>query len=96
MQAKTIPAKRAVRRKKFRVSRVIIYAVLGIWTLFLFLPVYTLLVSSITPAEFVLSTGPGAILFVVAPDPLPPSLPGQLVAVMSSTKFFCLIFCHLI
>lgn len=51
MQAKTIPAKRAVRRKKFRVSRVIIYAVLGIWTLFLFLPVYTLLVSSITPAE---------------------------------------------
>lgn len=39
------------KRKKVKASHVIIYTILGLWTLFLFLPVYTLFVSSITPVE---------------------------------------------
>ena len=39
------------RHKAIRPSHIVIYAVLIVWLLFLLLPVYTLLVSSITPAE---------------------------------------------
>ena len=39
------------RKRKFKPSRIAVYAFLIFWTLFLFLPVYALLVSSITPAE---------------------------------------------
>ncbi len=51
-EIKTVqPAAEARKSKKIPLSRIVIYVVLGIWTLFLFLPVYTLFVSSITPAE---------------------------------------------
>ncbi len=51
-EAAAKPPRSAVHRnKKFKASRIAVYALLIFWTLFLFLPVYTLLVSSITPAE---------------------------------------------
>lgn len=49
--AAKLPRRAAHKRKKFRPSRIPIYAILIFWTLFLALPVYTLLVSSITPLE---------------------------------------------
>lgn len=39
------------RHKAIRPSHIVIYTILIVWLLFLLLPVYTLLVSSITPAE---------------------------------------------
>ena len=51
-EVKTVQLEPAVKqRKKVKISRIVIYTILGLWTLFLFLPVYTLIVSSITPAE---------------------------------------------
>ena len=51
-EVRTVQPEPAVKqRKKVKISRIVIYAILGIWTLFLFLPVYTLIISSITPAE---------------------------------------------
>ena len=47
----TLQSLHVKKKHKVRISHIIIYAVFGIWLLFLFLPVYTLFVSSITPAE---------------------------------------------
>ena len=49
--AAVTPDRPVRKRKKVKPSHIITYTLLGIWTLFLFIPVYTLLVSSITPAE---------------------------------------------
>lgn len=49
--AAVTPDRPVRKRKKVKPSHIITYTFLGIWTLFLFIPVYTLLVSSITPAE---------------------------------------------
>ena len=45
------PSRPARKHKKIKPSHIVIYVLLGIWMLFLFVPVYTLIVSSITPAE---------------------------------------------
>lgn len=45
------PSRPARKHKKIKPSHIVIYVLLGIWTLFLFVPVYTLIISSITPAE---------------------------------------------
>ena len=45
------PEKKVRTRRQMKVSHIFIYAILVSWTLFLFLPIYTLLVTSITPAE---------------------------------------------
>ena len=44
------PDRPVKKRKKIKPSRIVVYTLLGLWTLFLFVPVYTLLVWSITPS----------------------------------------------
>lgn len=48
-ETEILPDRTVKKHKKVKPSHIVIYTLLGLWTLFLFLPIYTLIVSSITP-----------------------------------------------